>query len=152
VLNLLDDRLRHSFARFSLGPLEREVMEIVWELDKCTVRDVVRRLPQPRAYTTVMTTLVRLFRKGILKRTNFDRKFLYSARVNRQELEDKFARQLLGELLALPASSRTRELVTLSLLKDLHRRNSKLFETAVKLARAKRTVHPSHIASFAQPN
>jgi predicted transcriptional regulator len=54
-----------------LGPLEAQVMEIIWALDEVTVRDVHRALLKKRniAYTTVMTTMGRLADKGLLKRT-----------------------------------------------------------------------------------
>ncbi|MDP9067742.1 MAG: BlaI/MecI/CopY family transcriptional regulator [Actinomycetota bacterium] len=53
-----------------LGPLEAEVMEIVWDRREATVRDVHRALADRRsiAYTTVMTTMGRLTEKGILRR------------------------------------------------------------------------------------
>jgi predicted transcriptional regulator len=54
-----------------LGPLEAQVMEIIWSHDEVTVRDVHRALLKKRtiAYTTVMTTMGRLADKGLLKRT-----------------------------------------------------------------------------------
>ncbi len=51
-----------------LGPLEARIMRAVWsrELpDEFLVRDVHRLLPE-LAYTTVMTTVVRLAKKGLL--------------------------------------------------------------------------------------
>jgi predicted transcriptional regulator len=53
-----------------LGPLEAQVMEIIWSNDEVTVRDVHRALLKKRtiAYTTVMTTMGRLADKGLLKR------------------------------------------------------------------------------------
>ncbi|HJR45275.1 MAG TPA: BlaI/MecI/CopY family transcriptional regulator [Actinomycetota bacterium] len=53
-----------------LGPLEGEVMEIIWERREVTVRDVHKTLAGKRsiAYTTVMTTMGRLTEKGILRR------------------------------------------------------------------------------------
>ncbi|MGO9307392.1 MAG: BlaI/MecI/CopY family transcriptional regulator [Candidatus Korobacteraceae bacterium] len=51
-----------------LGRLERQTLDVVWESDECSVRDVTRRLTRKRAYTTVMTTLDRLYQKGILNR------------------------------------------------------------------------------------
>ena len=53
----------------ALGRLEREVMDVVWTpATKHTVRDVQARLPRKAAYTTVMTTLDRLFKKGLVSR------------------------------------------------------------------------------------
>ena len=62
-------RRKHSLAEV-LGPLETEIMEVVWDLGEVTVRDVHRRLLSKRdiAYTTVMTTLGRLTDKGLLRR------------------------------------------------------------------------------------
>ena len=53
-----------------LGPLEAEIMEVVWVQGEVTVRDVHRALEasRPIAYTTVMTTLGRLADKGLLRR------------------------------------------------------------------------------------
>jgi predicted transcriptional regulator len=51
----------------SLGP-EITLMEILWTHGESNVREVVDRLDRPLAYTTVMTTLDRLFKKGILER------------------------------------------------------------------------------------
>ncbi|MFL5336665.1 MAG: BlaI/MecI/CopY family transcriptional regulator, partial [Geminicoccaceae bacterium] len=50
----------------ALGRLEREVMDVVWSSAEHTVKDVQGRLPRKAAYTTVMTTLDRLFKKGLV--------------------------------------------------------------------------------------
>ena len=63
-----------------LGPLEITVMEILWTHGESNVRDVVDRLGRPLAYTTVMTTLDRLYKKGMLERRKADRAFFYSPR------------------------------------------------------------------------
>ena len=62
-------RRKHSLSDV-LGPLEAEIMEVVWEHGDVTVRDVHRALAtrRPIAYTTVMTTLGRLAEKGLLER------------------------------------------------------------------------------------
>ncbi len=52
------------------GELESEIMEILWEKDNASVRDVLEILPKKRkiAYTTVMTVMSRLYDKGLLAR------------------------------------------------------------------------------------
>ncbi len=65
-----------------LGPLEREVMQILWDgAGPMSVRAVLQRLNDPRdeelAYTTAMTTLKRLSDKGMLRRHRQGRSFLY---------------------------------------------------------------------------
>jgi predicted transcriptional regulator len=69
-----------------LGPLERSVLEQVWRsTGEVTVRDVAAVLPRPLAYTTVMTTLDRLYRKGLLSRRMEGRAFRYAPRATREQ-------------------------------------------------------------------
>jgi len=89
-----------------LGPLEREAMQILWSGGELSVRDVMQRLPAKRAYTTVMTTVVRLFRKGLLKRRAEDRKFLYSPRLTREQWQQKAASAATARFLATPDTPR----------------------------------------------
>ncbi len=83
----------------ALGPLEVAVMEIVWEHGESAVREVVDRLARPLAYTTVMTTLDRLYKKGLLERRKIDRAFLYSARLSRAQWGQKRAGEFVAGLM-----------------------------------------------------
>lgn len=83
----------------ALGTLERHVMDVLWLEGDLAVRDVQARLARPVAYTTAMTTLDRLFKKGVLHRRQSGRAFLYSAAVTRQELQAGIAGQVLAGLL-----------------------------------------------------
>lgn len=74
-----------------LGKLEITVMEILWQTGDSTVHDVARRLDRPLAYTTVMTTLDRLYKKGLLNRRKSDRAFRYTPRLTRAEWDRKQA-------------------------------------------------------------
>ena len=58
---------------------ELEIMKIVWERNRATVRDVYETLLLRRkvAYTTVMTMMKILERKKYLKRTQVDRAYVY---------------------------------------------------------------------------
>ena len=70
-----------------LGPLEWRVMEALWAHDvPATVRDLTPDFPDA-AYTTLMTTLDRLHRKGVLVREKSGRAFVYQPRFNRAEFE-----------------------------------------------------------------
>lgn len=90
---------------YVLGPLELSVMEIVWSKRESSVRDVATRLDRPLAYTTVMTTLDRLYKKGMLTRSKADRAFLYSASLTRNDWERRQAGDLVSGLLANPRHS-----------------------------------------------
>lgn len=70
------------------GSLEREVMAVVWASPaSLSVRDVLAALPgkQPLAYTTVMTIMNRLARKGFLARDRDGRAYRYTAAVSRED-------------------------------------------------------------------
>jgi predicted transcriptional regulator len=89
-----------------LGPLEITVMEILWTRGESNVREVVDHLNRPLAYTTVMTTLDRLYKKGLLARRKSDRAFLYSPVLNRAEWERKRAGDFVADFLSAEESSR----------------------------------------------
>jgi predicted transcriptional regulator len=70
-------------AGFTLGPLEAEVMSVLWRADApLSVREVAAALNAGRAaalaYTTVMTVMSRLAGKGILARARSGRRFVYA--------------------------------------------------------------------------
>lgn len=140
MLKLQNVKVNVTLARMALGPLESQIMELVWKLGECSVCDIARDLPEARAYTTVMTTLTRLFHKGILNRTRDDRKFVYSARLGRQELEEAIAREITAQLLAILVSSHAREMVILSLLESLRLQDPTFFDAAVNLTRARHSL------------
>jgi BlaI family transcriptional regulator, penicillinase repressor len=93
----------------TLGALERDVMQLAWSRPEVSVRDACERLGSAVAYTTVMTTMDRLFKKGLLLRRKVGRAFVYRAAATQQELENAVLsslvdavserdRALLGEL------------------------------------------------------
>ena len=92
-------------AALELGPLEAEVMDVLWNSAEGCVRDVVQHLGRPLAYTTVMTTLDRLFKKGFLSRRKEERAFVYAARLSRKEWEHKRAGDFVASFLSGPQPS-----------------------------------------------
>ncbi|MDT5294203.1 MAG: hypothetical protein QOJ76_1083 [Acidobacteriota bacterium] len=83
----------------TLGKLERAVMEAAWERKRLSVGDLYRAFGERTAYTTWMTTLDRLYKKGLLKREKEGRAYLYSPRLTREEFERGVAEDVLDELL-----------------------------------------------------
>ncbi len=88
-----------------LGHLESSVMEILWSHGESNVRDVAEMVERPLAYTTVMTTLDRLFKKGLLSRRKAERAFIYTPRLSRQDWERQCAGELVAGFLAGPGQS-----------------------------------------------
>jgi predicted transcriptional regulator len=78
-----------------LGRREREVLSILRQLGCATVQQVADQLNTGLAYTTVMTTLDRLFRKGLLTRRKQNRAFLYSVALSVRDLEEHRAANLI---------------------------------------------------------
>jgi predicted transcriptional regulator len=86
--------------RTALGHLERAVMDTVWRGGDFSVRDVLGQLEKPAAYTTVMTTLDRLYKKGLVARRREGRAFVYTAALERHELEATMTTGLLNGMLS----------------------------------------------------
>jgi predicted transcriptional regulator len=120
----------------ALGNLELELMEILWLHGETSVRDVVPRLSRPLAYTTVMTTLDRLFKKGLLDRQKSDRAFLYSPSFSRQEWERRRAGHLVAGFLSGPNPSR--ELLLSCLLDAVGEHDATLLDDLEKKIRTRR--------------
>jgi BlaI family penicillinase repressor len=80
-----------------LAPLELDCMNTLWPIGQGTVREIRDRLAarRPRAYTTIMTIMDRLARKGIVERAKAGRAYVYRPRLS---VEDARA-QALGQVL-----------------------------------------------------
>ncbi len=77
-------------------------MEAVWSMQRATVRDVMEAVnkgaAKPRAYTTVMTIMDRLHRKGLVNRRLDRNTFIYRPRMTRDEYADVRASAEVDEL------------------------------------------------------
>lgn len=73
----------------TFGPLEKEILEIIWKQNTpCSVRDVYCTLQTRRciAYTTVMTVLNRLVDKGVLQRCRDGKAHTYTSLMSQQDV------------------------------------------------------------------
>ena len=86
-------------ASLALGKLERQVLEQVWQRGEVSVRDVYVAFEERIAYTTLMTTLDRLYKKQILDRRKDGRAFLYSPTVSNEEFEHGIREDVIDGLL-----------------------------------------------------
>jgi predicted transcriptional regulator len=92
-------RRPREVAGMSLGKLERTVMETAWTRGQISASDIYRAFEERTAYTTWMTTLDRLFKKGLLNRRKAGRAYIYSPRLSREDFERGVAEDVLGGLL-----------------------------------------------------
>lgn len=81
----------------NLGNLEQKVMEIIWEMKKCTIRDVWQKLSKDKkiAYTTTATIIQRLQNKGLLERRRVGISFEYLPKVSQNTYTKNLARSFL---------------------------------------------------------
>ena len=82
-----------------LGPLERQVLGAVWGRGSATVHEVREDVTIWQTYTTIMTTMDRLFKKGFFDRTPDGRAFRYSARYSPKELQSMSAANSIKQIL-----------------------------------------------------
>ena len=119
-----------------LGPLERRVLENVSRLKKSNVRAVVEALGGEFAYTTIMTTLDRLFKKGFLIREMRGRAYFYSLRATPEEIQIG----LLGDAIARLIDNATRsvEPVLASIVDSVGDKDRKLLDDLERLVKEKK--------------
>ncbi len=79
---------------------ELEIMKVIWDLGKATVRDVYQKLLQHRsiAYTTVMTMMNILEQKGHLVKTQVERAYVYSPAEPKQEVLGGMVRDFVNRV------------------------------------------------------
>ncbi len=130
------NRLFHLRASSSqLGPLEQRLLEALWKRGTATVRELMQQGYDDLAYTTVMTTLDRLFKKNLLTREAEGRAFRYKPRFTREELHREVAGQAFRQLLdASPGAT----LPLSYLVEILTERDAQLLDDLRDLVEAKR--------------
>ena len=135
MMGLLKQRISRTDPP-ALGPLEIAVMEILWDRGESNVHDVVEKLGRPLAYTTVMTTLDRLYKKGLLSRHKSERAFLYSTRQTRLEWEQKRAGEFVAGFLNGPQAAG--ELLISCLVEAVGQKDAALLDELERKIRTKR--------------
>ena len=91
--------------KMSLGPLESEILAIVWDLKIVTVKTVHDRIledpDRELAYTSVTTVLQRLTKKGWLKCSKKGKAFSWQAKVSREQARALYSYEKLNGFLAV---------------------------------------------------
>lgn len=80
--------MRHNKSVLRVGPLEAQVLMLVHGFGEATVRQVYDclRRNRPIAYTTVMTIMTNLFKKGLLFRDTSETAYRYSLAITKREM------------------------------------------------------------------
>jgi len=112
------------------------VMTLAWQQREISVREACDLMSTRVAYTTVMTTMDRLYKKGFLARRKVGRAFVYQAAASRHEIEHAVAAELVDSLLQRNAGE---PLPVLSSLVDaVSDRDRNLLDDLERLVREKR--------------
>jgi len=80
-----------------LAPLELDCMNTLWPIGEGTVREIRDRLAprRARAYTTIMTIMDRLARKGVVERRKMGRAYVYRPRLSAEEAQAQAVGQVI---------------------------------------------------------
>src|SRR5258708_34065230 len=92
-------------ASLALGKLERQVLDQTWRRGEVSVRDIYVAFDEQMAYTTLMTTLDRLYKKKLLQRRKDGRGFRNAAAVSREEFEHGIREDVIDGLLGRAAEA-----------------------------------------------
>lgn len=76
------------------------MLQELWSQGSATVRELLADGRIRQAYTTVMTTMDRLYKKGLLDRITEGRAFRYTPRYTSEELQRDTALESIRQLLA----------------------------------------------------
>lgn len=120
----------------SLGTLERSTLEEVWRKKEVNVRDVVRAFGDRFAYTTVMTTLDRLYKKGYLERKKVDRAYVYTAAMSDEQLQTGIVNDMLAGL--MEGATRNVEPVLSCIVDAVSEKDRELLDDLERLIKAKK--------------
>lgn len=91
--------------KLSLGPLEQEILQILWDFSCATVKEIHERIltdpDRELAYTSVTTVLNRLEKKGWVKSEKKGRAFYWTPLVSCQEAQVLHSHDRLNNFLAI---------------------------------------------------
>src|SRR5947209_2185061 len=82
-----------------LGKLESELMELIWDRGEISVRALHEVIGPRLAYTTVMTTLDRLYKKRVLSRKKVGKAYYYAPVLGREQYRERQTEHILNVVL-----------------------------------------------------
>lgn len=81
-----------------LTKAEEEIMQILWDLDKGFVKDIIQELPEPKpAYNTVSTIVRILEKKGFVSHQAFGNAHEYYPLVNKEDYMKAYVKSIMKD-------------------------------------------------------
>jgi predicted transcriptional regulator len=118
-----------------LGSLETEVMERIWARGEISVRDLHDELSGRLAYTTIMTTLDRLYKKELLQRRKQGKAFFYVPACTEQEYKEQLTGHLFGMVLL---ENKDRDAVLSCFVDAISENDREMLDRLEEMVKAKR--------------
>ena len=118
-----------------LGSLESQLMERIWARGEVCVGDLHAELASRLAYTTIMTTLDRLFKKGLLDRRKVGKAFYYKAQLSEKEYHERLTQHLFGMVLH---DGKNSDVVLSGFVDAVSGRDEQMLEELDQLVKAKK--------------
>jgi BlaI family transcriptional regulator, penicillinase repressor len=93
----MDANKKTGSERRDLTRAEEQIMQVLWELEKGLIHDILERLPEPKpAYTTVSTIVRILEQKGFVSHKAYGRTYEYYPVVSRDEYKRSYFRNFIS--------------------------------------------------------
>ena len=94
--------------------LEMQILSVLWDNGDSTAREVMEVMPdgKKRAYTSVLSVMQVMEKKGLLKHNNRGTSHVYSPAVDRKKIIQPFMRKVLNEVFGGKPSAMMQALVT----------------------------------------
>ncbi len=107
-----DSHYARRRSLLELAPLELDCMTALWLLGEGTVREIRETLAprRPRAYTTIMTIMDRLARKGIVERQRTGRAWRYRANLSKEDARTHAVAQVVENFFGGSAEALLRQI------------------------------------------
>jgi predicted transcriptional regulator len=81
-----------------LTKAEEEIMQVLWDLDKAFVKEIIEEIPEPKpAYNTVSTIIRILEKKGVVGHKTFGKTHQYYPRITKEEYSNKYLNRFVNE-------------------------------------------------------
>lgn len=118
-----------------LGKLESELMELIWDRGEISVRALHEVIGPRLAYTTVMTTLDRLYKKRVLSRKKVGKAYYYAPVLGREQYHERQTEHILNIVLQENSNS---DAVLSCFVDVVSESDQKMLDKLDALVRAKR--------------
>ena len=75
---------------------EEEILQVIWQLEKAFVKDVVAELPKPKPHYNTISTIIRnMEEKGVVGHNSFGKTHQYFAKISKEEYKKGFMQKTI---------------------------------------------------------